>query len=105
MLSYDQEFEYRVLRQIGFNQDDAKGILLEVYIASEVAKVVKKEASGTLKMFEGQESFKLLLLSKFLPIMSISSIGKSLCLTLRYLRSAVLHKKNVEDYIIQRTVE
>lgn len=59
VLSYDQEFEYRVLRQIGFNQDDAKGILLEVYIASEVAKVVKKEASGTLKMFEGAGIFKI----------------------------------------------
>lgn len=58
-LGPDKEFEYRVLRQIGFNQNDAKGILLEVYIPSEVASSVKKAASPTLKMFEDAGVFEI----------------------------------------------
>ena len=58
-LGPDQEFEYRVLRQVGFNQADARGILEEVYIPSEVAKSVRKAAVPTLKMFRDANLFEI----------------------------------------------
>ncbi|MDY7020173.1 MAG: diiron oxygenase [Cyanobacteriota bacterium] len=58
-LGPDQEFEYRVLRQVGFNQADARGILEEVYIPNEVAKSVKKAAIPTLKMFKDTNVFEI----------------------------------------------
>lgn len=58
-LEPDWEFEYRVLRQIGFNKDDARGILEEVYIPAEVSESVRKAASPTLKMFEEANVFNI----------------------------------------------
>ncbi|NEO31490.1 MAG: diiron oxygenase [Symploca sp. SIO3C6] len=58
-LGPDQEFEYRILRQVGFNQADARGILEEVYVPSEVAKSVKKAAVPTLKMFKDANVFEI----------------------------------------------
>ena len=58
-LGPDQEFEYRVLRQVGFNQADARGILEEVYIPSNVAKSIKKAAVPTLKMFRDANLFEI----------------------------------------------
>ncbi|AFY57187.1 P-aminobenzoate N-oxygenase AurF [Rivularia sp. PCC 7116] len=58
-LGPDKDFEYRVLRQIGFKQADAKGILEETYIPSEVAKSVKNAAAPTLKMFRDAGIFNI----------------------------------------------
>jgi hypothetical protein len=58
-LGPDKEFEYRVLRQLGFNQDEAKGILEEVYVPTQVAQSVRKAASPTLKMFEEAGVFNI----------------------------------------------
>lgn len=58
-LGPDQEFEYRTLRQVGFNKDDARGILEEVYVPSEVAKSVKKAAVPTLQMFKQANIFEI----------------------------------------------
>ncbi|MEL7036007.1 MAG: diiron oxygenase [Cyanobacteria bacterium J06592_8] len=58
-LGPDKEFDYRVLRQIGFKQNEAYEILEEVYIESEVCKSVKKAATSTLKMFEDAGVFNI----------------------------------------------
>ncbi len=58
-LGPDQDFEYRVLRQVGFNQTDARGILSEVYVPSAVAKSVKQAAVPTLKMFRDANIFEI----------------------------------------------
>lgn len=58
-LGPDQAFEYRVLREVGFNQERAQEILGEVYVPSAVAKSVKKAAAPTLKMFKEINMFEI----------------------------------------------
>lgn len=58
-LEPDNQVEYRILRQLGFNTEDAKGILAEVYIPGQVAQAVKQAASPTLKMFESAGVFSI----------------------------------------------
>ncbi len=58
-LGPDQAFEYRVLREVGFNQGQAQEILADVYEPSAVAKSVKKAAAPTLKMFKEINMFEI----------------------------------------------
>lgn len=58
-LEPDNHVEYRILRQLGFNTEDPKGILAEVYVPRQVAQGVKQAASPTLKMFNSAGVFSI----------------------------------------------
>jgi P-aminobenzoate N-oxygenase AurF len=51
-LGPDRQYEYNILRHLGFNREEAEGILEEVYVSKQVAAGVKLAAKPTLKMFE-----------------------------------------------------
>ncbi|MEO1429198.1 MAG: diiron oxygenase [Cyanobacteria bacterium J06633_8] len=58
-LGPDYDVEYNVLRALDFSDVDAKGILQEVFVPSEVAAGVKQAASPTLRMFEKAGVFEV----------------------------------------------
>lgn len=58
-LEPDNHVEYSILRQLGFNTEDAKGILAEVYVPRQVAQGVKQAANPTLKRFESAGVFSI----------------------------------------------
>lgn len=58
-LEPDRRAEYSILRRLGFNAQDAEGILGEVYIPREVAQVIRQAASPTLKMFDAAGVFSI----------------------------------------------
>jgi hypothetical protein len=58
-LGPDHQFDYSVLRRLGFNAKDAEGILQEVYIPQEVGQGVRQAASPTLNMFEAAGIFDM----------------------------------------------
>ena len=64
-LGPDRQFEYSVLRSMGFNAKDAEGILEEVYVPEKVAQEVRKAAKPTLKMFESAGVFSLPIIEQF----------------------------------------
>lgn len=51
-LGPDRQYEYNILRHLGFNREDADGILEEVYVSKQVAVGVQQAAKPTLKMFD-----------------------------------------------------
>ncbi|BAZ49949.1 hypothetical protein NIES4103_25620 [Nostoc sp. NIES-4103] len=59
-LTPDRQYEYNLLRHLGFNKEEAKAILEEVYLPQEVAAEVKQAAKPTLKMFESSDVFSML---------------------------------------------
>ncbi|MBD2666570.1 hypothetical protein B6N60_02889 [Richelia sinica FACHB-800] len=58
-LGPDRQYEYNLLRHLGFNREEAEGILQEVYVSSEVAAGVKQAAAPTIKMFDSAGVFSL----------------------------------------------
>lgn len=58
-LEPDLQAEYSILRRLGFNAQDAKGILEEVYLPGQVAQGIRQAASPTLKMFEAAGVFSI----------------------------------------------
>lgn len=64
-LGPDRQFEYSVLRSMGFNAKDAEGILEEVYVPAKIAQEVKQAAKPTLKMFESAGVFSLPIIEQF----------------------------------------
>ncbi len=50
-LGVDRQCEYNILRYLGFNREDAEGILQEVHIPQQIVADVKLAAKPTLKMF------------------------------------------------------
>jgi len=64
-LGPDRQVEYSILRRLGFNAQDAEGILKEVYVPGQVAQVVRQAASPTLKMFEAAGVFSMPAVEQF----------------------------------------
>ena len=58
-LGPDYDVEYNVLKALGFNDINARGILEEVFIPTDVASAVKQAASPTLRMFEKAGVFEV----------------------------------------------
>ncbi|MEM6753113.1 MAG: diiron oxygenase, partial [Cyanobacteria bacterium P01_C01_bin.38] len=58
-LGPDYDVEYSVLKALDFSDEDAKGILQEVFVPNEVAAGVKQAASPTLRMFEKAGVFEV----------------------------------------------
>lgn len=58
-LGPDYDVEYNVLKALDFSDIDAKGILQDVFVPSEVAAGVKQAASPTLRMFEKAGVFEV----------------------------------------------
>lgn len=58
-LGPDYDVEYNVLKTLGFSDIDAKDILQEVFIPSDVADGVKQAASPTLRMFQKAGVFEV----------------------------------------------
>ncbi|AFY54491.1 P-aminobenzoate N-oxygenase AurF [Rivularia sp. PCC 7116] len=58
-LGPDYDVEYNVLKALDFSDVDAKGILQEVFVPSDVAAGVKQAASPTLRMFEKAGVFEV----------------------------------------------
>jgi hypothetical protein len=58
-LGPDYDVEYNVLKALDFSDVDAKGILQEVFVASDVAAGVKQAASPTLRMFQKAGVFEV----------------------------------------------
>jgi hypothetical protein len=58
-LGPDHQVEYNILKQLGFDEKDAKGILEEVYVPGQVAQSVRQAASPTLKLFESSGVFSV----------------------------------------------
>jgi hypothetical protein len=58
-LGPDRQYEYNILRHLGFNREEADGILEEVYVSKQVAAGVKQAAKPTLKMFDNCGVFSI----------------------------------------------
>jgi hypothetical protein len=58
-LGPDRQVDYNILRQLGFNVNDAQGILEQVYVQRQVAQVVRQAARPTLKMFDSAGIFTI----------------------------------------------
>jgi len=58
-LSPDLEFEYRVLRQLGYNLEGARRVLEEIHPPSKVGESVRKAAIPSLKMFDEAGVFRI----------------------------------------------
>lgn len=58
-LGPDYQVDESILIKLGFNAEDAQGILEEVYVPGQVAKVVRQAASPTMKMFDSAGVFSL----------------------------------------------
>ncbi|MGD1698600.1 diiron oxygenase [Dapis sp. BLCC M229] len=55
----DLEFEYRVLRQLGYNSEDSRGMLEEIHPMSKTCESARKAAAPSLKMFDEAGVFQI----------------------------------------------